>query len=418
MYKFKIISALLVFVVIMGIFSIHVNAEPFRTTPQIVVQSQAVIGLKADGTVIVTGSDTALAQLEPMTKWENIVQLSDCGTVGLKADGTVLSVYEDVQAEVGNWKNITQIATFGDAVLGLREDGTVLYTGYPEYLWWWYEDDEIPIVMEQINDWTDIKALGRGDTPCAIRNDGTVISIYDETNNRTANWSNITTFAVTDEGWNYLGLKNDGFIVGNWYQANWDNIIDFAVVDHGADISDGMNTSFIVALKSDGTIITSGYMVGNGYNFTEDDTIIKKYENEWGNTEFQINHPATRWTDIIKISITSNGWGLYAVAGLDSNGKVFVNEHHENQRLQEAVKDWNLYDVNNNTITLGKLSDNDKIGTVDLIILAKSLAGRIELTNNQKLSADLNDDGEVTSDDLLVFIKYLVGAISTLPYNG
>lgn len=134
---------------------------------------------------------------------------------------------------------------------------------------------------------------------------------------------------------------------------------------------------------------------------------------EW--SYFIIAHPATKWKDIIQISLAADGGGLSAVAALDSNGNVLIHEERGEQTLQKLVKDWNLFDVDNDTTIIGDLNGDAKISISDLIILAKSLSRKIELTENQKLISDLNDDGKLNGDDLLIFIKYLVGEISSFP---
>lgn len=95
-----------------------------------------IVGLKSDGTVIATGSNT-YKQLE-VGDWKDIksIAVSDnpdgaCHTLGLKADGTVVAAGNnfDGQCNVSGWKDIIQICAGRFYSVGLKSDGTVVATG-------------------------------------------------------------------------------------------------------------------------------------------------------------------------------------------------------------------------------------------------------------------------------------------------
>ena len=108
-----------------------------------------IVGLKADGTVVTTNSEADLSS------WTDIVYIStdsDC-ILGIKADGTVLHIGNSEHNICLNWKNISAINCSGilSTVYGITKNGELAY------------DAEMKAPLGQkincsaIKDWTGIK---------------------------------------------------------------------------------------------------------------------------------------------------------------------------------------------------------------------------------------------------------------------
>lgn len=101
-----------------NIRSVAIGSYPVR-------RSNYIVGLKADGTVVVTGNDSINDEVQT---WKNIVAIvAGCDKVfGLTSDGTVVSAgdYRGVQ-----WENTIAIAaSYGDELWALLEDGSIKTT--------------------------------------------------------------------------------------------------------------------------------------------------------------------------------------------------------------------------------------------------------------------------------------------------
>ena len=98
-----------------------------------------IVGLKKDGTVVAVGDNT-YGQLE-VGEWKNIVEIAagDWYTVGLTSDGEVLITGQNsspgnyyIENEFYEWKNITSIAAGFGQTVGVTEDGNVVAMGFIE----------------------------------------------------------------------------------------------------------------------------------------------------------------------------------------------------------------------------------------------------------------------------------------------
>ncbi len=100
-----------------------------RTT--ISVGYDHTVGLKADGTVVASGSNY-YGQCR-VSDWRGIVAISarSSHTIGLKADGTVVATGDNSDGEcyVSGWKNIVAISAGYKHTVGLKANGTVVATG-------------------------------------------------------------------------------------------------------------------------------------------------------------------------------------------------------------------------------------------------------------------------------------------------
>lgn len=85
------------------------------------------IALKADGTVVASGDFSSYVQ-----NWTDVVDIAATSDAvyGLKSDGTVLSADKQGNSvsKVSNWKNIQNIAGYSYDLVGLKTDGTLVST--------------------------------------------------------------------------------------------------------------------------------------------------------------------------------------------------------------------------------------------------------------------------------------------------
>lgn len=66
------------------------------------------------------------------------------------------------------------------------------------------------------------------------------------------------------------------------------------------------------------------------------------------------------------------------------------------------------------TVTVGDVNGDGKINTIDVTRILRSLAGALDLSENEKAAGDVNGDGQVNTIDVTRLLKYLAGQISSL----
>ena len=121
------------------------------------------VGLKADGTVVVTGSIGG-----NVSSWRDIVTISSyaCAQhiVGLKSDGTCVAVgYNNYgQCNVTGWRNIVAISCGHYHTVGLKSDGTCVAVGTNSNGGW------------NVSSWRDIVAVVGGVRPSGRRCRGSI----------------------------------------------------------------------------------------------------------------------------------------------------------------------------------------------------------------------------------------------------
>lgn len=115
------------------------NVSGWRDIVAIYAGTQFSAGLKADGTVVVTGQGTSAWNL---SGWTDIVNLAagDYYLIGLKADGTVVSVGvnssdnpSEGQTNVSGLSDIVFVAAGNDHTVAMTSDGTLLCIGSNKY---------------------------------------------------------------------------------------------------------------------------------------------------------------------------------------------------------------------------------------------------------------------------------------------
>ncbi|MBP3524719.1 MAG: hypothetical protein J6M56_14310 [Clostridia bacterium] len=181
------------------------------------------VGLKSDGTVVATGcNEYGQCNVE---NWSNIVAISagEEHTVGLKADGTVVMTGSTVfqQDSVKVWDNIVEIRAGGYHTVGLRADGAVLVAGgvmSSESDIDWTEYDTIHVSPQtDIELWNKVSIIdAQGCSTVGLRCDGTVLFSGDCVlgQDRAQEWRGIENIAI---GWNSVyGVNFDGELYSTW----------------------------------------------------------------------------------------------------------------------------------------------------------------------------------------------------------
>ena len=167
-----------------------------------------VVGLKADGTVVVAG-DVVYGQYHAKD-WRDIAAVSSGRNhiVGLKTDGTVIAVgdNEDGQCDTQNWRGIVAISAGGGYTIGLKTDGTVIAIGNNKY------------GQCEIRNWKDIVAISAHTChTVGLKTDGTVLAVGRNHDGEcdTKEWKNIAAISTND--FHTAGLKTDGNVVVTGY---------------------------------------------------------------------------------------------------------------------------------------------------------------------------------------------------------
>ena len=132
-----------------------------------------IAALGADGTVrTLLDEERLYSEVLDASQWQGIRKLAGGGSflMGLRQDGTVVYTGEiyDWATELDSWRNIVDISTSGVHALGVRSDGRVEYAGNPE-----------PGQVDPSQGWTGIcrvKAVvcAAGTASLGFREDGTL----------------------------------------------------------------------------------------------------------------------------------------------------------------------------------------------------------------------------------------------------
>lgn len=296
--------------------------EKWTDVTSIFIDSNTTFGVQSDGTVLVAGDKEVASKIQGKHALLDIVKGR-----GLQADGTVCSLYgygyiQSVEAEITTAQQVKEIAASGNYFFTLREDGTVVVTGHPNYK------------VEYVNGWQNLQFISwkygitregtlvgstslypRNLVSChegtagfaAVREDGTVYFEFpyylsgDASRCDVSSWNNITQVVV---GSNFvLGLQENGTVLCAGENpdvqgevSQWSNVkklyvdpdrgltvigvtLDNTLLTIGldsslqtwtgiADVAMGVNT--ILGLKTDGSV------TGNTDAF---DTDISKWQN-------------------------------------------------------------------------------------------------------------------------------------------
>lgn len=232
-------------------------------------------------------------------------------SVGMIRNGKVYLAGDDYyswKSILDTWNDIISISVKGNFVLGLKEDGTVVMAG------------KVPEYYVGTKTWTDVIAISTGQQYIiGLRADGTLVAQGHNGDNQVDidSWSDIVAIAT---GWRHtVGLDSNGEIhitgLGSNRQLeyiedhkdDWKNIVD---IDAGGGASGNIGTTaYTVALKQDGTVVTT--LTGEAAEEVE------------------------KWKDIIAISA-----GDSYIVGLKSDNTIVTTQTE--QSLDEINKDADI----------------------------------------------------------------------------
>lgn len=275
--------------------------------------SEYTLGLKNDGTVVATGEND-YGQCD-VGNWRNIIDIAAGGrhSVGLKSDGTVVAVgsNEDIydkyvrgQCEVSAWTDIVDVCAGSYHTVGLKSDGTVVAVGSN------YEATDYDTYCGQcdVTGWSDIIAISAGvNHTVGLKSDGTVVAVGSNKNGQcdVSSWSGIV--AISAGNFHTVGLKSDGTVVAvgwnEWNACNvsgWRNItaidagycLTVGVCEDGTVISVGKVDNKLTSMTDWNDIIDVYAGSFNAIGLTEDGTLIATGRNNKG--EMNVSD----WTNI------------------------------------------------------------------------------------------------------------------------
>ena len=190
------------------------------------------------------------------------------------------------QCNVSEWRDIVAVAAGEKITIGIKKDGSVLYTGLKQ------PDDDFDL-------WTDITDITisehtQGRTIYGLKKDGTVVTSSRCSWHR-ADWNDI--IAVSASSQHLVGLKKDGTVVSTGLNKNISKLRNIVAIS--------ARSSEVVALRQNGTV-------------TETPLCLYKQEN---------------WTDIIAVSSV-----FYLKAGLKKDGTVIAAGN--DKKAIRAVSKW------------------------------------------------------------------------------
>ena len=216
-----------------------------------------------DGTVLTYGGARSGINT---SSWNEIVQISgyDDHIVGLKADGTLVGTGTNNEGDldIQSWMGVVQVATGYHGTSALTEDGYVLYTG-----------TENANIDDCVN-WKDIEILVAGDDHMAgITKDGKMVaSGYNSVGQcDVGGFTNIAcaavgcqyTFAVDADGDVSIAGGNEKYAYGQYNAVSWKNII---AIDSG--------DRHVVGLTKDGKVYAAGENLDGQLNVDKWENVI------------------------------------------------------------------------------------------------------------------------------------------------
>ena len=303
-------------------------------------------------------SDSVAQRRQLLSQRSGRIAAGNDFTIGLKDDGTVLATGYNFnkQCDVASWENIVAVAAGYRHTVGLRADGTVAVAGAPigyGYSFSMAANDIIPIGDSDVYKWKDIVAIAAGnDFTLGLKSDGTVVAAG---NNKyvqfdVSSWHDIVSIAAG--GRHAVGLKSDGTVVviGEDYainniknnQSDWRDIMEVAAGE-----------SHIVGLRADGTVVAAGGLQPYVYG----ECNVQSWENIvaiscFGSTTVGLHADGTGilagrdWDGLSKVNnwnkIISIAAGYSHVIGVCEDGTVVAVG--DNGEKQCNVSNWVLWD--------------------------------------------------------------------------
>lgn len=191
----------------------------FKSIKQIAISKTHLIGLKYDGTAVITGNDTSLNF--GVESWKNLVkvEVGEKFAVGLTIEGRVVATGNNLygQCDTNSWLDIIDICVYGSKVIGLKSDGTVLATGYLEY-------DEEDFIKEA----TNIVGIAMSSKQIMLLDGNGNVSLsynpFGEDKRNILEWRNIIKIVANNDS--FIGLKADKSLISTNVDEveDWENI--------------------------------------------------------------------------------------------------------------------------------------------------------------------------------------------------
>ena len=214
-------------------------------------------------------------------------------TILLRSDGTVVS-FGGKAIDTSGWRDIIQVAGYGDHALGLCRNGAVVSTGLNKS----GECD--------VSNWENVKQISASyQGSIAVTDDGRVLYAGFDKNGQSSctSWTDMKKILGGED--HILGLKNNGTVVASGYNG-----------DERKDVSGYKNVIAGDAASGTSFVVMTDAEAG---------TIVKKTGKDWKRED-----SVTGWTGIIDISggdehtIGLRDDGTVAYAGANDKGQCNV----------------------------------------------------------------------------------------------
>lgn len=218
-----------------------------------------IAGVKKDGTVVAAGNSHE-GQCE-VGEWTNVKQIAAGSgiTVALLEDGTIISTDAERAEELAAATDVMAIAcgTLGESIYALKEDGTVeAYTAEEE-------------LKEGVKDWKNIKQIDGGLWyVVGLTEEGTVMFASVDKNvdkcgrGDVEDWTDIAYVAAGE--YRTWGIKTDGTVISTEFydpDQSLGKMPDFAETKEWTDIvALEASSRLVVGLRADGQVLLSGHL--------------------------------------------------------------------------------------------------------------------------------------------------------------
>jgi len=255
------------------------DLENWNDIISISVKGNFVVGLKEDGTVVMTGK---VPDYYVGTKtWNDVIAVSTGQQyiIGLRSGGTLVAQGHngDGQVNIDNWYDIIDIATGWRHTVGLDSNGKIHIIGLGS-------NRQLEYIDEHRDEWTDIIAIDAGGgsswdigtTPytVALKQDKTVVTtLTGEIADEISKWTDIVAISAGDS--HIVGLKSDKTVVTTQTGQSAEDISKWTDI-----VAVSAGYGFTLGLKEDGTVVATGYDQ-DGQIDVDSWEGITRYENEW-----------------------------------------------------------------------------------------------------------------------------------------
>lgn len=318
------------------------------------------------------------------------IKVSDYNFAALKNDGTVMALgVSDNLNQVSTWENIAKIYLKDEAIFGVREDGSVIYSGKCEY-------DK----AEYIYSWENVESLAFGEKHMiGITKNSTLYAIGSNTNGEcdVEDWYDIADVKLS---YHTVGLCKDGKVkaigennFGECDVKSWQDIVQIAVGEF-----------YTLGLTSSGKVLSTGLNSCGQCNVTEWANIKKIYAS--GNMSIGLRYDGKvvtagknsyRYDDVkqwnrIKDVVVSNN----RIIGIEQDGTVratgkpyrnFVNEQW-NDVMDVAINSNNIIALKEN----GTVVSNTPVLGYVLADSSNEIVKIVEDFNNTRIAILNNKD--------------------------